>query len=434
MTRQSGMHSVRAALIAPPGLSDEALAEDLHRRLATAGVDVARRATCDDLDGINPSFVMLMSPQHARLTRFPTYGVLRGEPEDYLWSTRLVRNVLTWDSCLTETPRLGQWVGDLCFGIRKAGVVPLDLGADGDTILRWHADNLVRKGYLPDPDERPDDVPSVGIVVRTGGARPMHLLRRALRSLEAQHWPNLEVVFVCFRPFPELPAIAAEFPSLRWQIVDDFGRRRSSALRAGVAAMRTDLFGMLDDDDEMFPHHIRTLVNALRRRNRLSLPAEVGMVHTGTVMVSETEPLTESEIWEDDASPDLRERRVIEHFQWFRPERMARHCNIFMSNSFLARTDLVDAEMLSDPAIHTGEDMDFQFLLVQKTGVAFTAEVTAIHHFHGHGHSNYQDVDGTFSDTLRIGDRMCARLLPDQRPFFARRFIFPRRRDPFRIS
>lgn len=426
--------TVRVALVAPPGHCDAILAEELRQRLLATGAEVVVHPNCDDLDAEEPTFVLLLSPLHGRLTRYPTYGVLTGQPEDFQWSARLVRNAMTWDGCLAGTPRLATWFADVCFGLRKIFNWPLDLQASGEEILRWHAGHLCLKGYRPEPTEAPENLPSIGMVVRTGGERPEALLRRALRSLEAQQWPNLEVAFVCFRPFPRLPEIAADFPSLRWRIVNDFGRRRSSALRAGVAALHTELFGMLDDDDELFPNHFRTLVAALRRRNRLSLSDSVGMVHSGSVAVFANDVSVEGESWLDDRTPVLKERRGIEHFRWFRPSRMARHDNIFAPHSFLARRNLVDSEMLTDPAIHLGEDMDFQFLLVQKTDVAFSAEVTAIHHFHGYGQSNYQDIDGAFDDALRLANRVGARTLPLERQILANQRIFDVRYDPFRVA
>lgn len=105
--------------------------------------------------------------------------------------------------------------------------------------------------------------PLVSVITPTKD-RP-HLLRRALASVAAQTLAEVEVVVVndggC-----DVSGIVAEFPDLETQmIVHEHSRERSAARNSGLAAARGRYVAYLDDDDEFLPHHLETLVDAVRR-------------------------------------------------------------------------------------------------------------------------------------------------------------------------
>jgi glycosyltransferase involved in cell wall biosynthesis len=110
------------------------------------------------------------------------------------------------------------------------------------------------------------EFPLVSIIVRTQGARP-RLLARALESLLAQSYPSLEVLLVedggerSHGIFDEYCNKRAGF--LRYLPIRQCGR--SEAANAGLRASRGDLIGFLDDDDELLPDHVESLVAELAR-------------------------------------------------------------------------------------------------------------------------------------------------------------------------
>lgn len=557
------------------------------------GIEAQHFSKSEAILDFEPDCVLALSCQDAKLTPFPTYGILTGPVSSYLRTRRFVRNILTYDAYLTFSREVQTWLRDITFGSRKfsapmgaymhsvpatefqpsttatpklahigtncdpgrfipllrelavgeeievygppgwwtglpsavcRGPVPADgdsalqvyrlagVGLDlhptgcsldlpptirsleiiassavaitprhpflesvfGDALLyfdaelppgdaarqvrdhmRWiranpgaalekarrahrvfrhnlaqecflpalfelHARVLVEKGYQPDPDPAKEaDLPSVTYIMRTGGGRPLHLLRRALDSLQSQRYPGLTVLFVLFRPFPELDSIRRQYPGLRARVVTDFGGLRSSAICAGMRHVDTDYFGLLDDDDMMHPNHVRMLVKALRYHNGRNWRGQVRMAYSGSVEVSDSEPRLEQPEYEDAYALVRRELRALEHYRFYNSGAMSQH-SWYLINSWLAHKSLLDEELLNDPRIHTCEDLHVALQFAQKTFLAFSGEVTTNHCFHGHGNSTIQDADRHLSDTLRIATRMWARQFPVEAGYYLR--------------
>ena len=102
--------------------------------------------------------------------------------------------------------------------------------------------------------------PTVTIVVRTRN-RPA-LLQRALASAAAQTYRPLDVVVVndggCQLDEADLQAVLADVP-LRLITLPSPGGRAHAA-NVGLAAATGAFIGFLDDDDELLPRHVTTLV------------------------------------------------------------------------------------------------------------------------------------------------------------------------------
>ncbi|HEX4045682.1 MAG TPA: hypothetical protein VHZ76_08470, partial [Gammaproteobacteria bacterium] len=95
--------------------------EDLAEGLLALGIETK---ICEDNDSIlsyQPDCVLITSPQDAKLTPFPTYGILNQPRDFYLETPRFLRNILTYDGYFTFSPRLKQMIGDVLFGARKLG-------------------------------------------------------------------------------------------------------------------------------------------------------------------------------------------------------------------------------------------------------------------------------------------------------------------------
>jgi len=106
--------------------------------------------------------------------------------------------------------------------------------------------------------------PRISLVVRTRNR--LHLLRRALDSVSAQRYPDLEVVVVNDGgedPTPVLADFSAAFTLRLVPHATSLGRARSA--QVGLENASGTYVSFLDDDDVLHPHHLRTLAEELMR-------------------------------------------------------------------------------------------------------------------------------------------------------------------------
>ena len=66
-----------------------------------------------------PCCVIVTSPSDAKLTPYPTFGILNLSRGQFLQLPRYIRNALTYDGYLIQSPIMAQTLGDLMFGARK---------------------------------------------------------------------------------------------------------------------------------------------------------------------------------------------------------------------------------------------------------------------------------------------------------------------------
>lgn len=104
------------------------------------------------------------------------------------------------------------------------------------------------------------------LITRTHGQRA-HLLCRAGETILKQTYPTIEWIVV-----EDGSALAAEvlasFPQRAGLTIKHFPiakAGRSVAANVGLDAARGEFVGFLDDDDELFPNHVETLVNLLNK-------------------------------------------------------------------------------------------------------------------------------------------------------------------------
>ncbi len=363
--------------------------------------------TSDHIEAFDPDCVIALSPQDAKLTRYPTYGFIDKPVKEYLGLPRFIRNILTYDGYITSIVENAQMLEDLLFGARKLN----SLIAPINQLEKLHADTLINKGYVPNPKENPANLPSITYIVRTGG-RHRKLLERALNSMVAQNYPKIHVIFCIYKDFDFLEDILRQYPTLNIQVIKREKSIRSTAICDGLAAVKTDLFGLFDDDDEIFPNHVRSLIHTLKYHHNRDWRKDIGMVYSGSIIVDDQNEVYENSEYRDMKLANRHEQRVIEHFRFYRPEEMSQHNWFMMSNSWLAKSSLIDSELLTDPRIDTCEDLYFELQIAQRTHFAFSAEVTCVHHFQHTGdaiNSTIIDKKKHIPDTQRIAIRNFSR-------------------------
>lgn len=106
--------------------------------------------------------------------------------------------------------------------------------------------------------------PTVSIVVRTRDR--LGMLRRALESISAQHYPNLEVIVVNDGGADPTLVLGDFHRELVLRLVThatSLGRARSA--QVGLETATGEYVNFLDDDDVLQPHHLRALTEEAMR-------------------------------------------------------------------------------------------------------------------------------------------------------------------------
>lgn len=108
----------------------------------------------------------------------------------------------------------------------------------------------------------------VSLVMRTLGNRPREL-RRALNSVAASTWQQVEVIIVYQgtedQRWDELQRVAKDLSPLSISLLlnPESGDRRAENLNIGWDFGRGRFIGFLDDDDTLEPNHIQILIEAM---------------------------------------------------------------------------------------------------------------------------------------------------------------------------
>lgn len=191
--------------------------------------------------------------------------------------------------------------------------------------------------------------PLISLLVRSMD-RPT--LDRALASIAAQDYPNIEVIVVAASgaAHRELPDRCGSFP-LRL-IRPERPLTRAEAANAALDAAQGEWLNFLDDDDELLPAHVGTLQRALAAN------PDYRLVHSCS----------------EDRTVEGRFVRL--HGGRFRPWRQL-DTGFFHPHCAMFARSLIDEGARFDPSFDILEDMDFFVQCAQKTRFAFVPQPTA---------------------------------------------------------
>jgi glycosyltransferase involved in cell wall biosynthesis len=189
--------------------------------------------------------------------------------------------------------------------------------------------------------------PLVSILIRSMD-RPT--LQRALDSIAAQDYPNLEVVVVAADPSHRaMPDTCGAFPLRFVPTVRQL--KRAEAANVALEAARGDWFNFLDDDDELLPNHVSRLRAALDAQNGFRLAHAVSQ------------------------DVDAEGRTVALHGGRFKPWRQL-DTGFFRPCAAMFASTLLDDGAMFDPRFEILEDMDFFVQCAALTPFLFVGEVT----------------------------------------------------------
>ncbi len=197
------------------------------------------------------------------------------------------------------------------------------------------------------------DQPLVSILIRSMD-RPT--LQRALDSAAAQTWRNLEIVVVaaCGHAHRALPSEYRGRP-LRL-VLPETDRRlpRAEAANLALASARGEWFNFLDDDDELLPQHLATLLSASRSEDERVIYARTRVVDASGKVLGHVS-------------------HAGNHVQLYFHSR-ATTCATLLHRS------LVDEGVRFDPAFAVHEDHDFQVNCATRTAFRYVDAATSIWH------------------------------------------------------
>lgn len=185
----------------------------------------------------------------------------------------------------------------------------------------------------------------VSVIVPTYN-RP-ELLARALESIAAQTYPNVEAVVVNDGGENVRDIVAGfDFVRNRWHFVN---AGLPSARNTGLEEAQGDLIAYLDDDDWFYPQHVATLVQALSEGHRAAY-TDADVVHPG-------------------AAP-----RLYMSNDYSRAD--LRRNNLFPVCCVMHERKLIDQVGGFDPALPSHEDWDLWIRMSAVTYFHHVAEVT----------------------------------------------------------
>jgi hypothetical protein len=313
---------------------------------------------------------------------------------DTPWLRRHFGDSLYYFDQRTSAARMAERLREILGEIRAAPAVAAARAREAQRIFeqRFSAEVLFKntidyferwKGARTWPDRRTH--PSVSVVVRCGG-RPLATVRRALQSLRDQTFGRVTAILV---PWGELDVAELQKMTgdalVEVRVIACPGGSRSATLSAGLQAVDTAYFGIVDDDDAWFPTHLERVFEVFRR------DPEARLVLSGSIR-------------EDKESFPImgggQERRRIDRFGPFgQAGDIWDILGAFAPNAFIGEAALLDARLTADPRMITAEDSALELGLIGRSRPRFTYGATAVQ-YHSDDASRFLVDPGRHEDEL----------------------------------
>lgn len=231
-----------------------------------------------------------------------------------------------------------------------------------------------------------DGNPLVSIIVRSCGR--LHFLEEAIDSLRKQTYSPLEIVIINDFPEPLPPDLLKSGDGCQVNTLHlKTSRGRSSAANAGIQVASGKYLGFLDDDDVLYPDHVKTAVVALESDTRL------GGVYTDLYAATQ-EP--------DSAVPSgfKTVNREVKYCRSFCREYLFLD-NYIPINAILFHRKCVDSIGYFDEGIEVLEDWDFWIRLALKYDLRHLCVVTGEFRIRSDGTNSTNQLQYLFPDVRK---------------------------------
>lgn len=225
----------------------------------------------------------------------------------------------------------------------------------------------------------------VEAIVRIGGRR-LSYVERCLDSLAAQSHANLGLILVSYAYIPGIENLLkkyeARFTSIK-RINSEATGFRSTSLWDGMRAVDSDFFCNLDDDDTIHPNHISSLTNLLDANK------DHHVAYSGCIQVQDEDGHYYMQInFKGSKGLLIKENRRLLFFEPFSIQRMLRLENFVVSNSWVARKELLEERVLVDPRLIVSEDVYLYQLFLLRGDFLFSWTATANWHLRSTNRDN----------------------------------------------
>jgi len=250
-------------------------------------------------------------------------------------------------------------------------------------IIPHHQQLIKDKGFVKDTINIQSPQSQVEFIVRVGD-RPLTMLRRCLDSIVNQTYKNIGVILVKYKNIKGLDELINFYQeTIDIQIIEsNYTGFRSTQIKDGIKAVRAKYFGILDDDDILYPNHVYTLVSMLDQTS------SIGVAYSGAIKV-----------WETSTDLEVIEKQLT-YFHDFDIRKIAKFQNFITSNSFIARSYLLQDVYQEDPYLETTEDFCLILELCSKTLFSFSYEITCEFYWRKHPEDNVSLTESDSSDRL----------------------------------
>jgi hypothetical protein len=229
-------------------------------------------------------------------------------------------------------------------------------------------------------------LPTVEYMMRVG-LHGQETVARALESLAGQTYPNIALTIVQFHPLDLIEDLIERYRSrfqwIRHVIVSNNGKR-STSWAAGIRSLSADFFGVLDDDDTLFPNHVSSIMS------KFEDDPSLGFVYSGLIRV-EDEPghYFYAPQFAGPGGKLIEERRELfclteETFDELLPTQ-----NVISANSWICRRSNLHHDAMRDSGSDLSEDVYFVALMATRARFGFTGQATALWHWRSTSKDNW---------------------------------------------
>lgn len=244
---------------------------------------------------------------------------------------------------------------------------------------------VLKAGHFPEgreavPADAPIAQPLCEVVVRAGG-RPIETLQRAIDSIIAANTRDmpLGIIVVDYKSRDDIQTYieqsVAKQISARYVRCEDTGAR-STAMWAGLKAVRARYTAHLDDDDTIYPNHFAQLLGIMEADQSAPL------AYSGCIRKEDSEGIYfEAPNFKGPLNRVIEEDRELCFFNAYDLPRLTHFDNYITSNSWVARTELLQADIGEDPMLEVAEDIFLLFLMAQHGQFQFSYSPTSVWHW-----------------------------------------------------
>ena len=114
----------------------------------------------------------------------------------------------------------------------------------------------------------------ISFIIRTTLSRDINYLHRAIASIFTNQYSNIEIIIVYqgtqMEKLEEINTLSLKYPSIKFQVLHNNTNvdERSKNLNLGIKGSTGRFIAFLDDDDQIMPHYINSIIPKLIESGR----------------------------------------------------------------------------------------------------------------------------------------------------------------------